>query len=148
MIERAELACPFDEVPEVLEVDYVLRLDELRSRRDFLGEALRSEFERGRRGILDRADEQLGGALELRARHQLAGVAKRRGDPHERRRVEIEDVLGFWVIAEARVVASQQQDVRDADRGKSEEIGLQRDPVSVPALQLADGLEVLGDHRG
>ena len=84
---------------------------------------------------------------ELAPGHQLAVVAHHPGHPEQLSAVQVEDRLGLRVVALPGIVAGHQHHVRDAQRRGGQQLGLQRDPVPVPAGQLHDGLDP-GVQRG
>ena len=77
-----------------------------------------------------------GGGIHRAAGQQHALVAHGAGGPDQLHAVQVVDRLGLRVVAEPRVVAGQQQHVRDAQGGRRDQVRLQRDPVAVPAGQL------------
>jgi hypothetical protein len=50
------------------------------------------------------------------------------------------------VVTELRVVAGHHQDVADAQGRRPEQVGLQRDAVTIPAGHLHDRLEPRGQQ--
>jgi hypothetical protein len=58
-----------------------------------------------------------------------------------------ESRLGRRVVAGSGMIAGHHQDVRNAERGGAEQVGLQRDAVAVPAGHLHDRLKP-GGQRG
>ncbi len=50
------------------------------------------------------------------------------------------------MVTELRVITGHDQDVPDAEGGRPEQVGLQRDAVTVPAGHLHDRLEPRGQH--
>jgi hypothetical protein len=52
-----------------------------------------------------------------------------------------EDRLGVDVVAVSRMVTGHDEDVGHAERGRRQQLGLQCDPVPVPAGELHDRLD-------
>ena len=59
----------------------------------------------------------------------------------QRARIEIEHRLGVGLVARARIVAAQHQQIADAERRRAEQIALQREPVAVAAGELQHRLD-------
>ena len=66
---------------------------------------------------------------------------KRRQRAQQPDRVEVEDRLGFGMVAAARVVSRHTQDVADAQSRGPQQVGLQGQPVPVAAGHLHDGFD-------
>jgi hypothetical protein len=100
-------------------------------------------------GALHRADQPGRRRGHGPAAEQPARVAQRPGRADQHHAVQVEDRRRAGVVAEARVVADEQQHVGDAEQPGAEQVGLQRDPVAVPAGQLHHRLQpgALGEHR-
>ena len=94
------------------------------------------------------ADEEIRFAGDLAARGQFAAVADADRGRDQRAGVEIEHRLRLRLIARARVVAAQHQQVADAERRRAEQVALQRDPVAVAAGELQHRLDaaLVQDH--
>ena len=65
----------------------------------------------------------------------------RRAVSSKRARIEIEHRLGIGLIAGARIVAAQHQQIAHADRRRAQQVALQRDAVAVAAGELEDRLD-------
>jgi hypothetical protein len=61
-------------------------------------------------------------------------------------RVDIEYRLGIGLVAGFRIVAGQDEDIVDAERGSAHQFALQRDAVFVAASDLQDRLDADVDH--
>ena len=87
-------------------------------------------------------------AGDLAAGRQFAGVAQPPRGLQQLARIEIEHRLGVGLIAGARIVAAQHQQIAHAGRRRAQQIALQRDAVAVAAGELKDRLDALLDqHR-
>ena len=93
--------------------------------------------------------KKLGAAGDLAAGRQFAAVAQAPRGLEQRARVEIEHRLGVGLIAGARVVAAQHQQIAHAAGSRAQQIALQGDAVAVAAGELQHRLDaVLDQQRG
>ena len=81
--------------------------------------------------------------VDLAPRRQFATIAHPDRGFDQRAGVEIEHRLGVGLIAGARIVAAQHQEVADAERRRADQIALQREAVAVAAGQLQDRLDAV-----
>ena len=65
----------------------------------------------------------------------------------QRYRIQVKDRLRLGMVAQLRVVTGQQKQVLDPEHGRAQQIGLQGDPVPVPAGQLVYGRQPLVHKR-
>ena len=123
------------------DVEHELGLHELGAGRDLLAQPFGPEG--GRRGerVLHRAEEAFRRRVEPPPGQQDVLIAHGPQGPQQLDAVQVEHRLGPRVVAELRVVAGHDQDVADAEGAGAEQVGLQRDPVAVPAGHLHDRLE-------
>ncbi len=148
-IGQSVLGKPRDVAAHDLDVHAKLRLSELRAGGNLALQALRHPV----CGRIDRhvgsANEEVGLAGDLAAREQFAAVADRDRGFDQRAGIEIEHRFGIRLIARARVVAAQHQQVADAERRRAEQVALQGEPVAVAASELQHRLDAgLMQDRG
>ena len=62
--------------------------------------------------------------------------------------VDVEHRLGVGLVAGLRVVAGEQQQIADAERGRAHQLALQRDAVLVAAGDLQDRLDAGAEQEG
>ena len=88
--------------------------------------------------------------VTLRPEGSSPRVAHADGGLNQRAGIEIEHRLGVGLIARARIVAAQHQQVADAERRGADQVALQREPVAVAAGELQHRLDaiLLQDRRG
>src|SRR5438128_6496518 len=122
------------------EVEARLRLEErgagldlLDGLRDVGGHGLR----KGRRG---RADEVRGRVPDLVAGDEPSVTHPGR-HLHQAHTIEILHVHGIRMVALFWIVAAHEHEVLEAERGRAEHVGLERDPVPVAAGHLHDRLD-------
>ena len=126
-----------------------LRLHELRAGVDLGLQAFRLPAGRRVDRIVGAAEEKIGAAGDLAAGRQFAGIAQAARGLQQRARVEIEHRLGVGLIAGARIVAAQHQQIAHAAGGGAQQIALQGDAVAVAAGELQHRLDaVLDQQRG
>ena len=123
------------------DVEHELGLHELRARRDLLAQPVGPELHRRGERVLHRAQEAVRRRVELAPGQQDVLVAHGTQGPQQLHAVQVEHRLGPRVVAELRVITGHDQDVADAERRRAEQVGLQRDAVTVPAGHLHDRLE-------
>ena len=117
-----------------------LQLQEARARARLLERALRAVGQRRSARVLDGADEEVRGGLELAAREVLAARQSGRRDD-DLGPVEVEHPAGFLLVAGGDVVARQAGDVLDAVQRRADDVGLDREAVLVAADDLHDRLD-------
>src|SRR5262249_60895368 len=76
-----------------------------------------------------RADKEVSLAADLAAGRQCAVVAQSAYGVDQRSRIDVENRLGFRLVAGFGIVARQEQEIADADRGSPHHLALQRQPV-------------------
>ncbi len=79
--------------------------------------------------------------VTLRPRRQLSFVADCDGGLDQRAGVEIEHRLCVRLVAGARIIATQDQQVADAERRGAEQVALEREPIAVAAGELQHRLD-------
>ena len=141
---EAAVAHRLHPAPEALQVENVLRLDELGASLD-LGRKPVDPMQVSGRSVLNAADQPLGRSGKVTAGKQVLLLQPLRR-PNRGQRVEIEDVEGARLVAMHRRVAGLQHDVGDADAGGAEQVRLQAEAVSVAALQQHDRLHAGAHH--
>src|SRR6476659_277323 len=117
-----------------------LQLQEASARARLLEGALRAVGERRSARVLDGADEEVRGGLELAAREVLAARERGRRDDHLGT-VEVEHPAGLPLVAGGDVIAGQAGDVLDAVERRADDVGLDREAVLVAADDLHDRLD-------
>ena len=122
------------------QIETILRLDELRAGGDLLGEPSHAKVVRRREGIFRRAEKDARRRRQLAPREKLRFVAHAPDDRQQRDRIEIEDRLGFGMVAALHAVAGQAQNVADAERRGAQHGALDGDAIVVAAGNL--------HHRG
>ena len=117
-----------------------LKLEETGAGLDLLPGSFGPVLERGRRRVLDSADEERRRRVE---RSSGEVVARSQSGCHadELRPVQIEDAPGFGLVARGHVVPGQAADVLDAVERGADDVGLAGNPVLVPAHDLQDRLD-------
>ena len=123
------------------DVEHELGLHELRAGRDLLAQPVGPELHRRGERVLHRAQEAVRRRVELASGQQDVLVAHGAQGPQQLHAVQVEHRLGARVVAELRVITGHDQDVPDAQSRRAEQVGLQRDAVTVPAGHLHDRLE-------
>ena len=114
-----------------------LALEEACPGRGLLDALLQHQLERLRGGRDRRAGKEGGDGRELASRKVMPPLES--GDRLQQlHRVEVEDRARLGVVAEARVVTREEQQVFDPQRRGAEQVGLQRQAVAVAAGQLQD----------
>src|SRR5437870_6273842 len=123
------------------EVKDGLRLKELGARGDLVHRLHHVGVHRLGEWRRRRADDELRRTgFDLVAR-QEAAIAEAGGHFHEPDAVEVLDVDGVRMASLFRVVAAHEHEILDAERGRPEHIGLQRDAVAIASGHLDDGLD-------
>ncbi len=139
LLEQARILDGGHEAAQQRHVVAVLRLHELRARRDLLGEAQRRGVRRGETFGFSAAPSSTRGAnVILRPLSKRCSSRSPRAMPSSDVRVEVEHGLGLRVVAGLHAVARQAQHVADAHRRAAEDVALDRDAVLVAAGDLHD----------
>ncbi len=133
--ELAHVGHPASEQPDI---EDVLGLHELCTRRHFLRESSRAERGRRRERILDRADQPARRLRQGLAGHEPAVVTQRSRDPRELNAIQVEHELRLRVVAKARMIAGEQQDIGNAECSRGQQVRLKRYPVPVATGELHD----------
>src|SRR3990172_2567717 len=145
---HAAVLCLLKEPLELLHVEYGLGLEEPGARAYLLLEL----YALGLPGVClrrdNRADIEIGLAPKLRVLH-VPAVVQSVYDAHELYRIDVEYGLGLPVVAEGQVVAGEGKDVPYAQNPRAHYVGLEREPVPVPARHLEHGVDALfqQEHR-
>ena len=123
-----------------------LQLQEAGSGCDLLGCPPRAVVEWRCTRVLDRADEERWGGIELPP-GQVVPPRESRRDTDQLGPVEVEDTPGLGLVSGRHVVAGQAADVVNAVQRRPDHVRLAGDPVLVPADDLQDRLDPrLGDR--
>ena len=87
-------------------------------------------------------------AGDFASRRQRAFVAQPARGLDQRGRIDVEHRLGVGLVAGFRIVAGEEEEVADAERGGAHHLALQRDAVLVAAGDLQDRLDLHADEDG
>ncbi len=146
LVGEAVLGKPRDVAAHHAGIHAELGLRELRAGGDLGGQALRLPAGLRIDRAVGGAEEERRRACDLAAGRQFALVAQTARGFQEHARVDIEHRLGVGLVAGARIVAAQHQEVADAERRGAQQVALQRDAVAVAASDLHDRLDALLDQ--
>ena len=99
--------------------------------------------------IVGASKEEIGAAADLAARRQFAQITKASRRCEKSTRIEIKYRFCIRLVAGARIVTSQHQQVAYTRCGGAKQIALYRDAVTVAAGELQDRFDaLLHKHRG
>ncbi len=138
----------FHPAGELGHVVYELRLDEVHTGVGLLGQAGRPEVEGSGEGVLGCADEEARLNGDLLAALELLLIPHPLDDLDELDRVNVENVLRPWVVAEALVVAGKAEQVAHAQGVGPQQVALDGDAVAIPTGHLDNRLQADGHQHG
>ena len=136
--EVADLRHP---LAERRDVEHELGLHELRAGLDLLAQPPGPEIHRRGERVLHGAQETVRRRVEPASGQQDVLVAHGAQGPQQLHAIQVEHRPSARMVAELRVITGHDQDVPDPERGRPEQVGLQRDAITVPAGHLHDRLE-------
>ena len=118
---QAHVAGLLHETSEAIHIEYALGLDEIHPCIDFLCKADHSPGEGIGKRIFGSADEQLRRRLNVFAADYLAIIPHVPDSSDELDGIQIEDAHGFFLVAEALVVAREAQHIADTQGVSAEQ---------------------------
>ncbi len=143
---HATLGKPHHVAAHDLGIHAELRLHKLAARRDLGFQTRRLPVGLGIDRHIGCCDEKIAFARYRLSGRQRSLVAHRDSDRGERRGVVVEHGLGVGLVALFGIVALQEKQIADAQRGGAHQLALQGDAVTVAAGELEDRLDPLAQQ--